>query len=566
MAPYNNTIDKYYNPYNFSPISKRVYKPSWRNMISQDIPFSDGISGSIDVTFEALTPLIIKEGKDKPESVNLNGKPFIPGTSVKGMIRNVLEILSLAKMGPGVKDNRYSMRDLTPTNRDYTLKGRQDDIKAGFLVKLKGKYGLIKSPNFDHISYDDIGSGFGINGRSIKTTPDVSNKYKLLGKQNPFIKDANNDVWLAVFTGGMQNKEHEFYFKIPTDPIKVYNIPEAMKNFLFVYEHEVKSESWRFWKTKIKNLDHDPTFADLSAELCYAPVFYTIEDKKISSMGLAFLHRELYTNSIHDFLDANHKSDDFDLAQCIFGTSDHDLKGRVQFSPAFVEMNGKAIAHNSDKIILGSPKPTFYPFYLKQDKNSKFASTFSDDEGKINGWKRYLVHDRFTITKFEKWNKKIGIEINPLPEGVTFTTKIRFHNLKPQELGALLSALTFHNNSDKCFHLIGMAKPLGYGKLKLTDIKISVPGKTDKLTDYMELFEKELCREVSSSFDEWKKDITPLLAIATGNYNKAIHYPGQGKEKPFEDFKAIKNKDQSIADFSPKLDEFEFKSLNNPKP
>lgn len=565
MAPYNNTFDKYYNPYNFSPISERVYKPSWRNMISQDIPFSDGISGSIDVTFEALTPLIVKEGKDKPENVNFNGKPFIPGTSVKGMIRNVLEILSLAKIGPRIKDNRYSMRDLTPTNRDYTLKGRQEDIKAGFLVKVKGKYGLIKSPNFDHISYDDIGSGFGINGRSIKTAPDISNKYKLLGKQKPFIKDANNDVWLAVFTGSMQNKEHEFYFKVPSDPIKVYNIPEAMKNFLCVYEHEVKSESWIFWKTKIKNLDHDPTFADLSTELCYAPIFYTTEDKKISSLGLAFLHRELYSNSIHDFLDTNHKGDDLDLAQCIFGASDHDLKGRVQFSPAFVEMKGKAIAQNSDKIILGSPKPTFYPFYLKQDKNSQFASTLSDDEGEINGWKRYLVHDKFSQTKFEKWTPKIGVEIKPLPEGVTFTTKIRFHNLKPEELGALLSALTFHRNRDKCFHQIGMAKPLGYGKLKLADIKLSIPRMTDKLEDYMELFEKNLCKEVACSFDEWKKDVTPLFTIATGNYNKKIHYPGQGKEKPFEDFKAIKVKNQSIADFSPKLDEFELKSLNNLK-
>lgn len=139
MAPYNNTFDKYYNPYNFSPISERVYKPSWRNMISQDIPFYDGISGSIYVTFKALTPLIIKEGKDQPESVNFNGKPFIPGTSVKGMIRNVLEILSLSKIGPRIKDNRYSMRDFD--NSDYTLKTKANtgQIKPGLWYKKPGQ-------------------------------------------------------------------------------------------------------------------------------------------------------------------------------------------------------------------------------------------------------------------------------------------------------------------------------------------------------------------------------------------------------------------------------------------
>lgn len=569
MAPYNNTFDRYYNPYTFSPISKRVYKPSWRNMISQDIPFSDGISGSIGVTFEALTPLIIKDGKDTPESVNLKGNPFIPGTSVKGMVRNVLEIITLSKIGPRINDDLYSMRDLTPANQDYTLKNKAQpipgQIKSGLLVKINGNYGLIKCPNLDQIHYDTIGIDFKIDGRTLKNKQTVKEKYDLLGKSDPFIGDEEGNFWIAVFTGFMNKKNHEFYFKMPTNPTKAYNIPESIKNFLFVYENETKSDAWKFWKTKIKNFDHCPSSEELCSSLCFAPVFYTLENNKIRSLGLSFLHRELYKYSIHDFLDDDHKANELDLPQCIFGSSDYDFKGRVQFSHSFVEMNNKGVSNDTHKIILGSPKPTFYPFYLKQDSKSRFASTFSDENGEINGWKRYLIHGRFKKKIFEKWNKNIGTEIKPLPEGVSFTTKIRFHNLKPAEVGALLSALTFHNNSDRCFHQIGMAKPLGYGKLKLTDIKINVPGKTDKLTDYMELFEKQLCREVPCSFDEWKKDITPLFTIATGNYNKEIHYPGQGKEKPFEDFKIIKIKNHSIIDFSPKLDEFELKCLNNLK-
>jgi CRISPR-associated protein (TIGR03986 family) len=568
MALYNNTIEKYYNPYNFSPISKRlVYKPSWRNMISQDIPFYDGISGIIDVTFKARTPIIVKESKDDPLNVNHNGRYFIPGTSIKGMVRNVFEILTLSKMGSVVKDNRYSMRDLAPTNRDYTIKGRLEDIKAGFLVTINGRYCLIKSPQFERISYDEIGYEFNIDGQKVKAASGISEKYDLLNNPQPFINDGNNCIWLTVFTGKMQNKHKEFCFQIP-ERFKIYPLSEAtIKNFRFVYEKETKSKSWAYWKMKMKNFESEPTYDEIANNLCYAPVFYTVEDKKISSLGLAFLHRELYTHSVHDFLKDDHKTDDLDLTQCVFGSSDHDLKGRVQFSAAFVNMNGKNTNSQPDKIILGSPKPTFYPFYLRQDKSKRFASTFSDGNAKINGWKRYLAHQKFAPTTFAKWNEKIGIKITPLPEGVTFSTKIRFHNLKPVELGALLSSVTFHNNKDKCFHLIGMGKPLGYGKLEITDIKLAIPDSNKLPQHFMALFEKEISTEESKNvFERWKNDVTPLFKIASAKFDQCIKYPGQGKYDPFDDFKAIKTQNLSIADFSPSLDEFELNSLHNQKP
>ncbi len=536
-------------------------------MISQDIPFSDGISGSIDVTFEALTPLIIKEGKDKPESVNLNGKPFIPGTSVKGMVRNVLEILSLSKIGPLVNDNRYSMRDFD--NNDYTLKTKAntDQIKPGLLVKINDLYHLIESPKCEKLSYQEIADfkqDVDVSGlRSAKT---VKGKYEQIPGRPFYILNDDNEKYVLLLSGWMNSKKHEYGIQIPRiiDPKPLDH--SVIDDFLFIHEHEVKSESWTFWKakTKITNFNRNPTYDELTDKLCFAPVFYTKDEEgTISSLGLAFLHRELYANSIHDLLDESHKTDELDMAQCIFGSSNHDLKGRVQFAPAFVNMNGKSINQQAKDIILGSPKPTFYPFYLKQE--GRYPSTFSDNYAKINGWKRYLVHQKIVEQIITERQKKVKTEIKPLPKGVSFTTKIRFHNLKPQELGALLSALTFHGNSDKCFHLMGMAKPLGYGKLKLIKIEPIVPDKFDA-AGYMALFEKKLCEECPCSFEEWKTDVAPALAIATGNYNNEIHYPGQGKERPFDDFKAIKVNNLSIVDFAPKLNNFELKSLNNLKP
>ena len=98
---------------------------------------------------------------------------------------------------------------------------------------------------------------------------------------------------------------------------------------------------------------------------------------------------------------------------------------------------------------------------------------------KISGWKRYPL--RFgkpkyitaeegtdSATRFIPLGRYIGNKF----EEFTFSGKLRFHNLKKVELGALISALTFHLNNDKFYHNIGMAKSLGFGKIKIdVDVK-----------------------------------------------------------------------------------------------
>ena len=83
-------------------------------------------------------------------------------------------------------------------------------------------------------------------------------------------------------------------------------------------------------------------------------------------------------------------------------------------------------------------------------------------------------------------NENVKSRLALLPAGNTFTLKIRFHNLLPEELGAILSALTFHNTHD-LYHNIGMAKAYGYGKLKWTDMTLRYT--KEKASYYMQRFE-----------------------------------------------------------------------------
>jgi len=90
-------------PFNFVPLSDHVYFPDWANQISQDIPFSDGISGTIELKITAESPIFVRNGHTQNSdeerfSQTEDGKYFIPGSTIKGALRNVMEILSMGKM------------------------------------------------------------------------------------------------------------------------------------------------------------------------------------------------------------------------------------------------------------------------------------------------------------------------------------------------------------------------------------------------------------------------------------------------------------------------------------
>ncbi|WP_201030183.1 hypothetical protein, partial [Campylobacter fetus] len=103
----------------------------------------------------------------------------------------------------------------------------------------------------------------------------------------------------------------------------------------------------------------------------------------------------------------------------------------------------------------------------------------------------------------------------------TFQGKLKFHNLKKVEIGALLSAITFHDQGDICMHNIGMAKALGYGKI---DIKLELQNLKFDKKEYLKKFE-----ELMTNFkSDWKNSdqLVELFAMAniTTKTNKQLAY------------------------------------------
>jgi len=340
-------------PYNFVPLSDKVFYPPWAEQVSHDIPFSDGESGEIEITITAMSPIFIRDHKN-PEDfcqyTNKNGETsyYIPGTSVKGMVRNVLEIISFSKM---------SMLD----NKTF-IKNRQEEK----------------------------------------------------------------------------------------------------------YSHDI---------------------------------YHGVSDK--------------------------HKSDEIDLSESIFGyvNDEKSLKGRVQFSH-FKEVKDTCYSYkNTVKLILGTPKASYYPIYLEQGNSSLCITenhrTYDDAEFKISGWKRYPIHTSWTnILDICTDEDSVSTCFKPLKDGASFIGKIRYHNLKHIEIGAILSSLLFHN-TENTHHNIGLAKAFGFGKieLKINNIISSSNRKDDKnltlknINTYLKMFEETMHKQVPKWSDSTQ--LTELITMAT---------------------------------------------------
>ena len=117
-------------PYNFVPLSSQVFLPDWSQQVSHDIPFKDGLSGELHYTLTAETPLLVggrqtRANNDHPGEV----RPFklpddsyaIPGSSMKGLLRSVMEIAAFGRMNK-VDEVRPGLRDISKADSVYATR------------------------------------------------------------------------------------------------------------------------------------------------------------------------------------------------------------------------------------------------------------------------------------------------------------------------------------------------------------------------------------------------------------------------------------------------------------
>lgn len=554
-------------PYNFVPLAQKVVFPEWADQISIDQPFEDGISGTINVKYTAQTPVFVGNGKGDnnspiPNYRAANGKYAIPGSSLRGMLRNVIEIASFGKFNR-VSDAALSVRDLQ--NRElytnyftkkekviYEAISKKEKViyealsKAGWLVQdneskewilYPVEYYRVEDKKLEACYQKDLK-----NKDSKKRISRISNKVKVYFiptstqihkhhyiekihdimrlkyakvekiELNPF---PNSKCGFSVLTGSCGRKHMDFIFedknckviKIPNKIIKKFddiNVPNSANQKSGI---ALRRELEDYKKFGYPGL----------------PVFYlTDQNNELFAMGLAQMFKLPYKYNLHEAIN-NSSSDNFsdklDFAECIFGkvkdTTKNDsennisLRGRVQVEDAV--SNNASLTEEEVRIVLNNPKPTYYPNYIEQDKNKGDYKTLMDDNVKLRGWKRYPVKD--VIPGYGQ--DKLESRFTPLKSNTIFEGKIHFHNLKQEELGSLLWAITWGENKELS-HSVGMGKPYGYGQIKAEITSViylknnAVDAGGEICNDYRESSESEM-NDWMNSFESYmdKKENIP---------------------------------------------------------
>ena len=289
---------------------------------------------------------------------------------------------------------------------------------------------------------------------------------KLISHDVPFENSLSGTIELNILANtpifvkdGMSAKEAERYKenniqKTPFLPNKLedkYFIPGASIKGMIANVLEIISFG------EIKNKVDDSTFS--------------YREKK-----LKFKYKYSVVETILRSQNINENCQDF--TSCIFGYSKksteklENLKGRVHIGHAFALENTAKILPKHEKYVLGTPKASYYPNYISQDAYPNgiikgIYKTFMHDTAVISGYKRYPVRkDYLPESNSTKDTDKVATIITPLEKGAHFTCNISYHNLRPEELGALISAITFHNSKDH-FHSLGMGKPFGLGRISV---------------------------------------------------------------------------------------------------
>lgn len=431
------------SPYNFVPYNPDCIVPPDKG--------EKRWSGEIVCSLSALTPLLVCGAQEKTGTgltisrfMTVGGKPVIPGSSLKGMLRSLMEILSYSGMWPMNKSHLYWR---VVTNKDY-LANFSDDL-LGVLIRKKGAV------------------------------------YTLVPTEITRENKKNDPGWIEVRVGKLPgNREPKpYYFKRQpayAAPLSLNDSERALVDRLL--EQMTPDQEGRWNEEKRRKC--------LAGE--GLPAFYRKQKDHPLELGFCRYFRMAYIYTPYnlawpDSVDLNDpekqkvsvRQQEVDIARSIFGQAEKDntFAGRVSVGPC--ELTGSPLPPR--KVVLGGPKPTCLPFYLEQGGKSLVTvgrgNKLKFDRGamnnynkpypssKLRGRKLYWHHNVYYPDLPPKVTDRVSVELHPLGKGTSGTFSIRVKNLTDSELGCLFEALELKPD---CRHKLGMGKPLGLGSVKLT--------------------------------------------------------------------------------------------------
>jgi CRISPR-associated protein (TIGR03986 family) len=435
-------------PFRFVALNDRVELATAPELGPLDQPHPDGYCGRIEVTWTAETPLLIGQETESGVVVPMafgEGNWVVPGASLRGMLRAVLEIITFGRLSRLNAHRRYGLRDFNHPdyageNSRYPV-GKVTEVKAGWLSRreAQGDESQEKKEVFSITPCEWSQILIEKEWDSGKRDPwicwDLKDKYQkflmyeagnlyIFNKALTFSNssDHNNKRTLKIDqdgsiegvlvfsdrvpgTGGRNSKKVEYVFHDPVGTAWDLS-EESLRQFRLMYSKPAKNKS-----------EPDGTWKKLQETILAGrkvPVFYvgSLEDQENKfAFGLTRLFKVPHRFSVGEVLARTeaHASkpvrsesgvSNLDLVETLFGYVLEDdqfegadeqhrsiaRKGKLAFSFGTIDSNRTPVKESCImSTVMMAPRPSFAPFYLAGP-----LKDYSDDDARLAGRKRYL--------------------------------------------------------------------------------------------------------------------------------------------------------------------------------
>lgn len=475
--------------------------------------------GSIELNIETLTPFFI--GGNGVQSYAPTGEPIIPGSTVRGMMKNLFKILTLGAMRPGedfherhlyyrcimtTRNGEPWENDLHALYSAQMTEGTTRKTKPGFLIKTKKGYAIcpmLKNPERVLIrEYEkEFKEHIDRNMRDVRVDWKGGVAYAISGCKSdrgrgPALFETKRDYDNYMDRANRTDKMFigkQFVLKYPLasadwsqghrieigdDVAQEYRDDKNRRGVnLLAFRQDKKGD--RGGAINGKKLRELVPNAPKDIELI-APCYYLPDDQtgQVRSFGHGRHFRIAYDRSIGDAVPAALKNPVIDFADAVFGAN-MDGKplwaSRVFFEDAHLDGELKKDDKPRRSHPLVGPNPTSFQLYLKQTPGKPLVN-WGDEKATLRGYKLYWHRGNipWTASPAEEQmdagktaDKQMTREMTPLHAGNHFVARIRFRDLTSVELGALLSVLHPNGEDSLCCKL-GHGKSLGLGSVRIT--------------------------------------------------------------------------------------------------
>ncbi len=473
--------------------------------------------------FYATNPDHLVEGKPVPT---------IPGSSLRGMIREIVEILSYSRMRwvsampyitfRAIAASRESRED--PLTEPYRalIGSFSRKVQAGYLhhlpsgswqihpAQLPRDKGWPEQGAFLKVKEDRIPSS-AITGFKQFNREDYKPRYSRVSFGVEKRRGKRGESLVVVTQIGDPERQYLYAGTLVCSGNMLETAsqgqPSPRKNHALILSEDPKARPLPIPQQVLK--DYSNSLTNFQRQELWggphgclqegAPVFYLVEGQKVLWFGHTPNFRVPALNPATgrvatplDFVpESVRRSQQPDMVDAIFGWVEEkdgvsgQRAGRVFVSDAQfigstngVWLTAKPLAPS----VLGGPKATTFQHYLVQDKREghnpddrKSLAHYGSNPATtaIRGYKLYWhkgANPRISATEEEMQQKESQLtRIAPLKPGVQFTFRVYFENLHDEELGALAWALQLPGEPERTYcHKVGMGKPLGMGAVAIT--------------------------------------------------------------------------------------------------